>query len=325
MSGATHKSDLHHHDREILSDKPGRAFASVGNGRSAMEPQTEWHRFEKHKFAREMAKVLDAAAASRSFACSGSPGQERTTLAKHFAESVSGTTLFGAFAGKAAYVLRQKGCPGATTIHSMIYKSREKGKARLKELEMQIMELGQELRAEGYENPDEHRRMKELKAMLANEKKDQARPMFSLNYESAVKDAALVVIDECSMVDETMGNDLLYFEKPILVLGDPFQLPPVGGAGYFTEDCKPDVMLTDIQRQAKDNPIVAMATAVREGRSLNLGRYGHSRVVEGSSIGRGRPGGRPDPRRPEPHPDGVQQPGPVPPQARRLWASPGSG
>jgi protein required for attachment to host cells len=67
VSGATHKSDLHHHDRDILADKPGRAFASVGNGRSAMEPQTEWHRFEKHKFAREMAKVLDAAAASKSF------------------------------------------------------------------------------------------------------------------------------------------------------------------------------------------------------------------------------------------------------------------
>jgi protein required for attachment to host cells len=67
VSGATHKADLHHHDREILTDKPGRSFSSVGEGRSALEPQTEWHRFEKHKFAREMAKVLDAAAATKSF------------------------------------------------------------------------------------------------------------------------------------------------------------------------------------------------------------------------------------------------------------------
>jgi protein required for attachment to host cells len=67
VSGATHKADLHHHDREILTDKPGRAFSSVGTGRSAMEPSTEWHRFEKHKFAREMAKVLDAAAANKAF------------------------------------------------------------------------------------------------------------------------------------------------------------------------------------------------------------------------------------------------------------------
>ena len=67
VSGATHRADLHHHDREILTDKPGRAHSSVRHGRSTIEPQTEWHRFEKHKFAREMAKVLDAAAASKSF------------------------------------------------------------------------------------------------------------------------------------------------------------------------------------------------------------------------------------------------------------------
>lgn len=67
VSGATHRADLHHHDREILADKPGRAYNSVGQGRSAMEPQTEWHRFEKHKFAREMAKVLDSAAANKAF------------------------------------------------------------------------------------------------------------------------------------------------------------------------------------------------------------------------------------------------------------------
>lgn len=67
VSGATHKADLHHHDRDILTDKPGRAFSSVGSGRSAMEPHTDWHRFEKHRFAREMAKVLDAAAANKAF------------------------------------------------------------------------------------------------------------------------------------------------------------------------------------------------------------------------------------------------------------------
>lgn len=67
VSGATHKADLHHHDREILTDKPGRGHNSVGEARSAMEPPTVWHRFEKHKFAREMAKVLDAAAANKAF------------------------------------------------------------------------------------------------------------------------------------------------------------------------------------------------------------------------------------------------------------------
>ena len=57
------------------------------------------------------------------------------------------------------------------------------------------------------------------------------------------------------MVDEDLGRDLLSFGKPVLVLGDPAQLPPVKGGGFFTE-AEPDVMLTEVHRQAADNPII---------------------------------------------------------------------
>ena len=67
VSGATHKADLHHHSRDVKSDKPGRAIDAGTGQRSAMEPSQDWHRFEKHKFAREMAKVIDAAAANKAF------------------------------------------------------------------------------------------------------------------------------------------------------------------------------------------------------------------------------------------------------------------
>ncbi|WP_367218934.1 AAA family ATPase [Mesorhizobium sp.] len=43
-------------------------------------------------------------------------------------------------------------------------------------------------------------------------------------------DTALFVVDECSMVDEEIGKDLLSFGVPVLVLGDPAQLPPVKAA-----------------------------------------------------------------------------------------------
>lgn len=75
----------------------------------------------------------------------------------------------------------------------------------------------------------------------------------------------LIIIDECSMVDEEIGKDLLSFGVPVLVLGDPFQLPPVGGGGYFTEQ-KPDYMLTDVRRQATESPILQLATDIREGK-----------------------------------------------------------
>ncbi len=49
------------------TDKPGRTFDRVGTGRHAKEPRVDWHRFEKHKFARSMAKVLDKAAGNGAF------------------------------------------------------------------------------------------------------------------------------------------------------------------------------------------------------------------------------------------------------------------
>src|ERR671923_2433384 len=55
----------------------------------------------------------------------GYAGTGKTTLARHIAEGVDGKVLFAAFTGKAACVMRSKGCPNATTIHSLIYKPRD--------------------------------------------------------------------------------------------------------------------------------------------------------------------------------------------------------
>lgn len=170
----------------------------------------------------------------------GYAGTGKTTLARHFAEGVDGGVLFGAFTGKAALVLRSKGCENASTIHSMIYKVED----------------------DNYGNP-----------------------RFVLNEESPVDDAELVIIDECSMVGEEIGKDLLSFGKPVLVLGDPAQLPPVKGAGFFTEH-EPDIMLTEIHRQARENPIISLATTVREGGRLEYGDYGQSRVIGREAVDR---------------------------------------
>jgi len=93
------------------------------------------------------------------------------------------------------------------------------------------------------------------------------------------------LVHNCSMVGEQMGIDLLAFEVPVLVLGDPAQLPPVRSAGFFTNRM-PDVMLTEIHRQEADNPIIEMATRVREGRGLPYGRYGDSQVLRLSEFDR---------------------------------------
>jgi exodeoxyribonuclease-5 len=168
----------------------------------------------------------------------GYAGTGKTTLAKHIAEDVDGEVAFGAYTGKAALVLRSKGCPDASTIHSMIYRSRES---------------------------------------------DEGGPQFVLNRQSPAAKADLIIIDECSMVDEELGRDLLSFGQPVLVLGDPAQLPPVKGGGFFTEG-EPDVMLTEVHRQAKDNPIVHLSMQVREGGRLEPGTYGRTRVIRRREV-----------------------------------------
>jgi exodeoxyribonuclease-5 len=106
---------------------------------------------------------------------------------------------------------------------------------------------------------------------------------FVLKDVEELADAALFVIDECSMVDEEIGKDILSFGVPVLVLGDPAQLPPVKGGGFFT-NADPDVMLTEIHRQATENPIIQMATTIREGGGLHYGSYGDNRVIQRSMV-----------------------------------------
>ena len=79
-----------------------------------------------------------------------------------------------------------------------------------------------------------------------------------LDPESLVKKADLIVADEVSVLGRTMGEDLLSFNKPLLVLGDICQLPAIGDAGYFTSR-KPDYHMTVIHRQAAGSPIIRLA------------------------------------------------------------------
>src|SRR5258707_7608636 len=85
------------------------------------------------------------------------------------------------------------------------------------------------------------------------------------------------------MVDGEGGRALMSFECPLGVRGDPAQLPPIAGGGFFT-NVEPDAMLTEVHRQAQNDPIVRMSMDVREGRHLDIGRYGESEVVSRAEL-----------------------------------------
>jgi len=113
---------------------------------------------------------------------------------------------------------------------------------------------------------------------------DGPNPTFVINNESPLFIARLLIVDEVSMVGDDLARDLIGFNTKILVLGDPAQLPPVKGTGYFIDE-KPDFMLTEIHRQAADNPIIRMSMEIREGRKLQIGQYGDSRVIPRAKMG----------------------------------------
>ena len=168
----------------------------------------------------------------------GYAGTGKTTLARHIADGVDGGVKFAAFTGKAALVMRNKGCDDASTIHSLIYRARESG---------------------------------------------VEQPSFDLWDDAPASKASLIVIDECSMVDAELGRDLMSFGVPLLVLGDPAQLPPIQGGGFFT-DAEPDVMLTEVHRQAINDPIVRLSMEIRSGQRLVPGDYGASQVVRRDAL-----------------------------------------
>jgi len=156
----------------------------------------------------------------------GYAGTGKTTLAKEAVRRCEGEVLLAAYTGKAARVLGRACSAPSSTIHGLIYSPRE------------------------------------VTEIVGSERR--TRTEWELKDESPLSNARLLIVDEVSMVDEKIGRDLLGFGVQILVLGDPFQLPPVSGnSGFFTR-AQPEVMLTEVHRHKDDaNLILDLATAIR--------------------------------------------------------------
>ena len=54
-------------NRDMGTDRPGRTQQRGTSGPHALQPHVDWHRFEKEKFSKEIAGLLDAAAERGNF------------------------------------------------------------------------------------------------------------------------------------------------------------------------------------------------------------------------------------------------------------------
>lgn len=207
----------------------------------------------------------------------GYAGSGKSTITRYAIEALQlevdpdcgwGGVQFAAFTGKAALVMTRKGTR-ASTIHSLIYRVSEATPEEIKRVEKELADLKAGLFLMGpAEQAFARTRIARLELRLAH----IHEPRFILNEQSLVRDCDLIVLDEVSMVGEEMANDLLAFGKPILVLGDPGQLPPIKGEGAFTS-AAPDVMLDEIHRQAGDSAILRLATLARQGLPIGYGEH----------------------------------------------------
>lgn len=198
----------------------------------------------------------------------GVAGTGKSTIAKHIADALDGQTSYVAYTGRACDILRRHGMP-AQTVHSALY-------LPMSERNDELVKLREDL--ETCTDPIKERRLisrieslSEPKFIRRSSDPDDPR-------RSPLVESELIIADEMSMLSKAEADDLLSFKIPLLVLGDPGQLPPIEGRGYFSTG-QPDVLLTQIHRQALDSPIIQLAMAAREKRPLKIGTYGTSRVL----------------------------------------------
>lgn len=192
----------------------------------------------------------------------GFAGTGKTTLARHaVADTVN--PVFTALSGKAAAVLRAKGCSEAAHIHSWLYRTK-RGDA-YDECEI------------GFNDADPPHDLVEAEIGEPVRPEKTAVPEFEVN-PGGIEQPSVIVCDEASMVANDIVSDLLSLGLPLLALGDPAQLAPPAGFGSLTAG-DPDVFLTEIHRQARDNPIIQLSMLARQGKPLPVGSWGDSYVA----------------------------------------------
>ena len=150
----------------------------------------------------------------------GLAGTGKTTLLASVAREFPNAELV-AFTGKAASVLRAKCGLAARTLHSLFYRLADKVK---------------------------------------DEKSGRIRMRWARRHRPGSMTGRIVLLDECSMIDQWTARDLLRTGAKVIACGDPGQLPPVMGRQFFANA---DCTLTEVHRQALESPIVRQAHCVR--------------------------------------------------------------
>ena len=157
-----------------------------------------------------------------------------------------------AYTGQAAIIMRLKGFPHSRSIHSSLYEVVKEEKP--------------------YQNSPF---IKMNTTFNTPEYEYTFKPIGVGNLDPNIK---LMIIDEGWMVPDSMRDTITKHGVKILVAGDSGQLPPISGNPAFLTGNNIH-HLTELMRQAANNPIIYLAHRARHGKPIHCGLYGNRVLV----------------------------------------------
>lgn len=186
------------------------------------------------------------------FVLDGFAGTGKSTCVSTIIQRMKLRAAYMAYTGKAALVLSKNSKVNARTIHSSIYRPRITPEEEFKRLYAEA------------EKTEDATKKREIQDKI----KHLMKPQFELNEEAFEEMRPdIIVLDECSMVNDELLTDILSFDIPVIALGDPGQLPPIDGTGALFKGAA-NARLTEIRRQALDNPIIEWSMKARQSITL---------------------------------------------------------
>ena len=208
----------------------------------------EWNK-KQEKALEEFHKWLGNP--SQPFVLQGYAGTGKTTLTKQFLHMVDPSTRMALMAptGKAARVLSAKTGAKATTIHKILYSPSSDEIKNLRDY-LTVLHSREEM---GEELVDEIVRVEEHIRELS--KDNRVRFVKKFGVEQVLD---LIFVDEASMVGTKIYKDIMDLGIATVMIGDPFQLPPVKDVAGWSS-LKPNIVLTQIMRTTGEGAGINLA------------------------------------------------------------------
>jgi len=83
----------------------------------------------------------------------------------------------------------------------------------------------------------------------------------------------LIIVDEASMINKKIFQDIIYHGIQTIFFGDAGQLPPISPENFNLLECY-DYELTTPHRQSLENPIIQLSQKIRNDEIIKVGIYG---------------------------------------------------